>query len=523
MFRFHMPWKILESDLKTKIKNKEKMKNSISLIPFFLLLLFPSFLHSQVPQGIPYQAVIRDNAGAPLVNTPILVRFTLHQNTTDGAIEYQETQSATTNAFGVINTQFGTGTASQGTFAGIVWSNTSKFIQVEANDGNGYVDMGTQQMMSVPYAMYAGNGTSGPAGEQGLSAYQVWLTLGNYGTEQDFINSLRGESGVNGVGIIGAYISQGHFYLSLSDGQLIDAGSYQVEYGCTNVSACNYSPFAGMDDGSCVLPGLPCDDGNSGTYNDLYQSNCQCSGVVGQLGCTNPNACNFNSNAVIDDGSCIIPASSLCNDNDYLTVNDYYDNNCQCSGFGQGSDFEIGAGLMDIDGNHYSTIIINGLEWMAENLRVSHYRNGDPVGYGLSVYQWVSTPWGAYMENHPIQNGKAYNMNAVMDSRQLCPVGWHVASLSDWQNLVNAMNGQTSKLLYVYPNYGAPVTSGMSILMAPDFRDFDGWWPYSLGLWSRTSFHIPNNGAVAFDYGGGVTFETGGMGSYGLHVRCVRN
>jgi len=127
------------------------------LIPFILLLLLTSSLLAQVPQGIPYQAVIRDNAGAPLVNMPILVRFTLHQNTTDGAVEYQETQSATTNAFGVINTQFGTGTPTQGTFAGIVWSNTSKFIQVEANDGTGFMDMGTQQMMSVPYALYAGS------------------------------------------------------------------------------------------------------------------------------------------------------------------------------------------------------------------------------------------------------------------------------------------------------------------------------------------------------------------------------
>jgi hypothetical protein len=54
---------------------------------------------------------------------------------------------------GLINTQFGTGTATQGTFSGINWSNTTKFIQVEANTGAGYVDMGTQQMMSVPFAI----------------------------------------------------------------------------------------------------------------------------------------------------------------------------------------------------------------------------------------------------------------------------------------------------------------------------------------------------------------------------------
>ncbi len=106
-----------------------------------------------VPAGIPYQAVIRDNSGAALVNAPVSVRFTLHQNTTDGTVEYQETQSLTTNAIGLINTQFGSGTATQGTFANINWSNTTKFIQVEANTGAGYVDMGTQQMMSVPFAM----------------------------------------------------------------------------------------------------------------------------------------------------------------------------------------------------------------------------------------------------------------------------------------------------------------------------------------------------------------------------------
>jgi hypothetical protein len=115
---------------------------------------------ASVPAGIPYQAVIRDNAGAALVNTPVSVRFTLHQNTTDGTVEYQETQSLTTNAIGLINTQFGAGTATQGSFASINWSNTSKFIQVEVNTGNGFVDIGTQQLMSVPFAFQANQATA---------------------------------------------------------------------------------------------------------------------------------------------------------------------------------------------------------------------------------------------------------------------------------------------------------------------------------------------------------------------------
>ncbi len=108
-----------------------------------------------VPQGIPYQAMIRDNSGAALMNTPVTVRFSLRQDAIDGTVEYQETHNLTTNAFGLVNTHFGSGTATQGTFANINWSNTSKFIQVEANTGAGYVDMGTQQMMSVPFALKA--------------------------------------------------------------------------------------------------------------------------------------------------------------------------------------------------------------------------------------------------------------------------------------------------------------------------------------------------------------------------------
>jgi hypothetical protein len=115
---------------------------------------------ASVPARIPYQAVIRDNAGAALVNTPVSVRFTLHQNTTDGTVEYQETQSLTTNAIGLINTQFGAGTATQDTFANINWSNTNKFIQVEVDTGNGFVDIGTQQLMSVPFAFQANKATA---------------------------------------------------------------------------------------------------------------------------------------------------------------------------------------------------------------------------------------------------------------------------------------------------------------------------------------------------------------------------
>lgn len=122
---------------------------------------------ASVPPGIPYQAVVRNSNGQVAANTAVTAKFTLHQNTTDGAVEYQETHALTTNAQGLISTVLGQGTAVQGTFAGINWANTTKFMQVEMDLGNGYVDMGTQQLMSVPYALYAANGPQGAQGPQG--------------------------------------------------------------------------------------------------------------------------------------------------------------------------------------------------------------------------------------------------------------------------------------------------------------------------------------------------------------------
>ena len=122
---------------------------------FFLLNVINIQVWCQIPQGIPYQAAIRDNLGNPILNTAVTIQFSLHQNDVSGPIEYQETQSLTTNNFGLISTNFGQGTAIQGSFVDINWSSTMKFIQIEANSGSGFVDMGTQQMMSVPYAFHS--------------------------------------------------------------------------------------------------------------------------------------------------------------------------------------------------------------------------------------------------------------------------------------------------------------------------------------------------------------------------------
>jgi hypothetical protein len=105
-----------------------------------------------LPQGIPYQAAARDAQGQVIADAPVNVRFSLHEGAVDGAVSYSETHALTTNSIGLFNTEFGNGTPEQSAFDSINWAATTKFLQVEIDLGDGYVDMGTTQLLSVPYA-----------------------------------------------------------------------------------------------------------------------------------------------------------------------------------------------------------------------------------------------------------------------------------------------------------------------------------------------------------------------------------
>jgi hypothetical protein len=106
-----------------------------------------------VPAAISYQAVARDAEGQPLSNTNLQVRFTLLTDSLSGANEYVETHALNTNAFGLFNTVFGAGTPIMNTFDSINWTVSNKYLKVEIDAGVGFVEMGTQQLLSVPFAI----------------------------------------------------------------------------------------------------------------------------------------------------------------------------------------------------------------------------------------------------------------------------------------------------------------------------------------------------------------------------------
>ena len=133
---------------------------------FLTLLLCATALLAQSPEKFSYQAVVRNASNVLVSNAPVGVRVSILQGNTTGNPVYVETQTVNTNANGLLTLEIGGGSVQQGTFAGIDWANGPYFLKTETdpNGGSNYSVTSTQQLLSVPYALYAkeaGNAFSG--------------------------------------------------------------------------------------------------------------------------------------------------------------------------------------------------------------------------------------------------------------------------------------------------------------------------------------------------------------------------
>lgn len=134
-----------------------------------LLVLAVWSTQAQAPAKFNYQGIARTSAGQPLASQAVSMRISIMDGTPTGTVVYKETQSAVTNAFGLYNVSIGSGTPETGTMETVDWASGEKYIKVELDPTGGttYADLGTSQLLSVPYAMYATSGTPGPVGPAG--------------------------------------------------------------------------------------------------------------------------------------------------------------------------------------------------------------------------------------------------------------------------------------------------------------------------------------------------------------------
>lgn len=178
--------------------------------------------------------------------------------------------------------------------------------------------------------------------------------------------------------------------------------------------------------------------------------------------------------------------------------------------------------VTDIDGNTYKIVTIKKQFWMAENLNVDHYRNGDPIPEVQNNDEWNKLTTGAwcYYKNDPENGkryGKLYNWHSVNDPRGLAPKGWHVPSKEEFETLRQNCG-------YDYNSLILDGSSGFNSLFS-NWRNFFGdflnrgralYWSTSTAN-PGTAFDLTIDSA---DESAGVYFDDQGMGFF---VRCIRD
>ena len=208
--------------------------------------------------------------------------------------------------------------------------------------------------------------------------------------------------------------------------------------------------------------------------------------------------------------------------------------------------------VTDIDGNVYQTVTIGTQVWMAENLKVTHYRNGDAIPNETDGGTWAGLTTGAYCEyNNDVNNlavyGRLYNWYAVADSRNIAPMGWHVPSDAEWKQLemflgmsqaeADAIGGrggavnvggklkETGTTHWLSPNTGATNESGFSGLPG-GYRSYDGTYD---GIGNDAYFWSSTEGSSNYAWGRSLHYFYSGVArgsnykQYGFSLRCVRD
>jgi len=200
--------------------------------------------------------------------------------------------------------------------------------------------------------------------------------------------------------------------------------------------------------------------------------------------------------------------------------------------------------VADIDGNIYHVVAIGGKKWLRENLRVTHYRNGEEIPNVTLDTQWkILTNGGYCMYDNLAANGSAYgnlyNWHALSDTRGLCPTGWHVPSDSAWTELGDSLGGtsvaggklkstgtiEQSTGLWYSPNTNATNSSGFTGLPG-GYRINYGTY-YSMGnvayFWSFSEYAADKAWLYILDANNEELNRNFDFKTNGFSVRCCKD
>jgi uncharacterized protein (TIGR02145 family) len=197
--------------------------------------------------------------------------------------------------------------------------------------------------------------------------------------------------------------------------------------------------------------------------------------------------------------------------------------------------------VKDFDGNTYKTVVLGSQTWMAENLKTTHYQNGNAIPNVIDPKQWGKLTSGAYCtynncsaEGNDTSGIFLYNWHTVVDSRKMCPVDYHVPTDAEWTTLINFLGGdkvaggkmkESGTTHWKTPNNGATNESGLTVIpfgarsLKGSFKNIGT----TAGFWSSTEYETLNAWHRNLNFTYPFIMRDINAKAVGLSVRCIKD
>jgi len=146
-----------------------------------ITLMSANVFAQSVPAGINYQAIARNSSGSVFVNSNVSVRISILQGSGNGLTQYSETHQALTNQFGLFNLKIGNGTPLSGDFNSIPWNEANQWVKIEVDPsgGSNYQEVGSSELLSVPFALYAQSTPAQPDAKRSSLKFKAYTSIGD--------------------------------------------------------------------------------------------------------------------------------------------------------------------------------------------------------------------------------------------------------------------------------------------------------------------------------------------------------
>jgi uncharacterized protein (TIGR02145 family) len=508
---------------------------------FLVTILSSAVLaQSNIPQVVSFSAVVRDANNQPLANTPVSIRLTFKKGGASGPLVYCALHQDVSNANGFISLQLnrnvmGTGCngAPSTTFETIPWKEGGFWMEVEYQTvpNTPFTSLGQLELASSFYAFAAGsaekvNGVNLDGANNGdVLSYN--LSTGQWEPKPAGSSLPTGTIGT-------MLVHNGTSWTILpagAQGQVLTFCNGQPTWGpCpASLATLTTTTVSSITSTTASSGGNITNDGGGAVT------------ARGVVWSTSQNPTIALTTKTVDGtgtGSFTSSITGLSPVTVYY-VRAYATNSAGTAyGNQQTLTTVTSSNPVDVDGNVYNTVTIGTQVWMKENLKVSKYRNGDLIPTNLTDAAWNSATTGAcaIYNNDAANNttyGKLYNWFAVVDSRNLCPVGWHVPTNAEWTTLEIYLGGtavaggklKSTSTLWTSPNTGATNESGFSGL--PGGGRYDDGTYLSIGnygtWWSSTENSATNAWYRGLNYFNGFSYPYDLNKRSGFSVRCLRD